>query len=723
MRQSVYQTPVPGGIETRLQQNPQNASEAQNLRIDKRTGGWSTRVGYEPYVTGATDWDPFASVGPVTSLHVAQALTGGARQHILFEEDGNLHLVYEASGTTTLLRTLATDRHVPAPTEAGSWYTDTAYGTVITNGVDRPVIVKPWPLGTAAESTSALPQVIRGFGFEGRPAPALANLVKPYPASPGTNPPKISGGGAVTLWCPTAGDAVPDGGRWGIGLGKNESTDPGAESLFAWSVSFVTDTGSEGPLSTPAEQSWELPGSAEGFRNGCAVNLPTGPQGVVARKLYRTANYSEDAKNPEDTALYLIDIIRNNVDTIFFDAVRTANLGNPAPERLTLPLPAPAARFSALFAGCMFLDGGVAEPRTLFFSTAGLIEQFPDTNFIELASRGGGITALFPHYNDLLVFREESIDVVRRNEGGGFTVSTISDSVTCRAPHSIATVPGLGVVFLARDGVYALTGGFEGGATSDLINLTVTLDGLIERITPDLHPRAVAVYSSKEREYQLHVPVDGNDRPNLGLVLHLDRLAVIETLSPWTSREGFPVGALATLHDGTVLFGHNVGDESGDANTERGVFVMSGKRALGATKSGGALVDNDPPTSVYRSAWHAFGDPQQQKQVSYVTLWMLTTGQPEVQIRHYKDFSLTATKEATYRAQPPDAAEMLVLDSAELGKGAYREERLVPLRFSVAHQSAAWFCFEIETTDDLVLVGYEYEFTSKGTRVVAGVRV
>jgi hypothetical protein len=40
----------------------------------------------------------------------------------------------------------------------------------------------------------------------------------------------------------------------------------------------------------------------------------------------------------------------------------------------------------------------------------------------------------------------------------------------------------------------------------------------------------------------------------------------------------------------------------------------------------------------------------------------------------------------------------------------------------VAHQSAAWFCFEIETTEDLVLVGYEYEYTTKGTRVVAGVR-
>ena len=36
--------------------------------------------------------------------------------------------------------------------------------------------------------------------------------------------------------------------------------------------------------------------------------------------------------------------------------------------------------------------------------------------------------------------------------------------------------------------------------------------------------------------------------------------------------------------------------------------------------------------------------------------------------------------------------------------------------------SAAWFCFELETTEDLVLVGYEYEYTTKGTRVVAGVR-
>ncbi len=62
------------------------------------------------------------------------------------------------------------------------------------------------------------------------------------------------------------------------------------------------------------------------------------------------------------------------------------------------------------------------------------------------------------------------------------------------------------------------------------------------------------------------------------------------------------------------------------------------------------------------------------------------------------------------------------MDKTLLGSTEYRTERLVPLRYSVAHMSAAWFCFEIETTADIILVGHEYEFTTKGTKVTMGVR-
>jgi len=722
MQGNVYQTPIAGGLETRLPQNPQNAGRVENFVTDKATGGWSTRLGYEPFIPGAVNWTPFDTCGPIYSLHVAQHLAGGARQHVLFEEEGKLHLLYDAAGTP-VLRTLATGRHVPTATEASSWYTDTGYGTVITNGFDRPVIVKPWPLGSIVDSASTIAQCIRNFGFDGLPTAVEPHNVKPMPPPPFPPNVRAPGGGAVTLWCPREGNAIPDGGRWGLGFSNNVGGNDGdREGLFGYSVSFISDTGSEGPSSSLASVAWALDADAQGFRHAVCVDIPVGPKGTVARKIYRTQNYSDDWDFPGDTTLYFIEVIRNNVETLYFDAVASANLGQPAPEIATGPLPAPAARFSALYNGCLFLDGGLDDSRTLYFSTAGLIEQFPADAYIELSSTGGGITALFSNYTSLLVFRENGIDVVQGDFTAGFTVTTISNSITCRAPHSIKAVPGLGVVFLATDGVYAITGGLVGGASAEVINLTSNQDGFVSRITPDCHPRAVAVFSEKMREYQLYVPLNGNDRPNSALVLHVDRLPAVDTVAPWSTRVGFPVGAVSAFYDGTVIFGHNTGAQDPALNSQRGLFVLSGKRALGKVQGEETLVYTDPPTSVYRSAWNAFGDPQIQKQVNYVTLWLLTTGNVEVTLRHYKDFSLTPTSERSYFAQPPDAGVLPVYDKAIIGQTNFADERLVPLRISVAHQSAAWFCFELETEADIVLVGYEYEYQTKGTRVIAGVR-
>lgn len=725
MQGNVFQAPLAGGFESRQPQNPVNAGRVDNWVTDKATGGWSSRIGYEPFVPGATAWTPFATCGPVYSLHVAQHLAGGARQHVLFEEQGNLHLVYDAAGST-VLRTLATGRHVPTATEPGSWYTDTAYGTVITNGFDRPVLVKPWPLGNLTDSAGTITQCIRPFGFDGLPTPPDPHNVKPVPPPPFPPNIPIPGGGAVTLWCPADGNAIPDGGRWGLGFYNNAAGDDGDKSaIFSWAVSFVSDTGSEGPTSTLASARWALEKGAQGFRHAACIDIPTGPKGTVARKIYRTTNYSDDYDFPGDTTLYFIDIVRNNVDSLFFDAVATANLGQPAPEIATGPLPAPRARFSALFNGCLFLDGGIDDSRTLYFSTVGLIEQFAADSYIELSSTGGGITALFSNYTSLLVFRENGIDVVQGDYAAGFTVTTISNSITCRAPHSIKTVPGLGVVFLANDGVYAITGGLVGGASAEVINLTSNQDGFIKKITPDCHAKAVAVFSEKMREYQLYVPISGDDRPNRGFVLHVDRLPLIQSASPWSMRVDFPVGAVSTFFDGTVIFGHNTGNQATvPANSQRGLFIISGKRAAGKKPSGeqGALEYATLSKSVFRSAWYNFGDPQVQKQVNYVTLWLMTTGNVDVTVRHYKDFSLTPTEERTYTAQPPDASKLPVLDSAVVGSAKYADARLVPLRVSVAHQSAAWFCFEIATASDLTLVGFEYTYQMNGAKVVAGVR-
>jgi hypothetical protein len=713
MKQDVYEVPVAGGVETRLPQRPENSSRAENLRHDKKTGGWSTRLGYEKYFPGPTDWSPFDSamgaaidMGPIYSLHVAQLLGGGARQHTLFEADGNLYLLFEASGAPSTLLTLQSGRHIPT-----------------SNGVDRPVLVNPWPIGkntVAGPAQSMISTAIRAFGFVESPPPVEPHRNVAFVAgSPITTPnPSKQGGGATTIVTFSDSRAIADGARWGLGFATNSGSSYDKESLFGWSCSFISNTGSEGPKSPLATTSWRLPPNAQGFRHCVALDIPRGPEGTVARRIYRTTNFSDDYSAPGDTTLYFIDDVRNNVEELFIDTVRTASLGVA-----TGPLPAPGARFSVLFKGCLFLDGGISDGRTLFYSAPGLIEQFDAASFIELSSQGGAITALYSNYTTLLVFREESIDVVSGDFVSGFQVSTLSNSITCRAPHSIKAIPGLGVVFLALDGVYAITGGLEGGAINDLVKLTLQQDELIERITPDCFSQSVACYSAESREYHLYVPYDGNDRPNKGLILHIDRLGQ-GTLSPWSTREGFPIGAIATRYDGTVVFGHNTGtQESNAAGVNRGLFVLSGKRAMGYSSGVAGLEANPPPTSRYRSAWFDFGDAQVKKQVSYVTLWVMTTGDPTVTLRHYKDFSLRVTSERTYYAQPPDQADLPVFDTVTLDSGAiYEDHRLVPLRFSIAQQSCSWFCFEFETTDDLIFIGYELEYTSKGTRIVMGKR-
>ena len=74
---------VAGGLEESLPQQIENAGRVENWIAERRTGAWSSRLGYEPYQPGAlSNWNPFGTDGPVYGLHCAQGLAGGARQHI-----------------------------------------------------------------------------------------------------------------------------------------------------------------------------------------------------------------------------------------------------------------------------------------------------------------------------------------------------------------------------------------------------------------------------------------------------------------------------------------------------------------------------------------------------------------------------------------------------------------------------------------------------------------
>tara|TARA_R110000765_G_scaffold401446_1_gene496835 strand:- start:519 stop:956 length:438 start_codon:yes stop_codon:yes gene_type:complete len=142
---------------------------------------------------------------------------------------------------------------------------------------------------------------------------------------------------------------------------------------------------------------------------------------------------------------------------------------------------------------------------------------------------------------------------------------------------------------------------------------------------------------------------------------------------------------------------------------------------MGGKIVGDTFTVDPPPTSVYESAWLDFGDAQVQKQVQYVTLWVYTTGDVALSASFFKDFGYKAvSSDARYKAQPPGDAEQPVLDTALVGTAEWQDTRLVPVRLPVAIQSCSWFKFRLETTDDLLFVGYEVEYSARGTQVVAG---
>lgn len=702
MKGQTVQVRVVGGMQQTLPQQPQDATRIENMTLDVDTQAFSSRVGYEKYRPDPSDvFAPFSALGRIDSMYVLQQLPGGARQSILFEAAGQLYLYYEV-GQEHVLVSLAS-RTKPAATESATVYTQYQDRVIVTNGQDAPLLIRPWPLGASTDVTAAIKQaMVRPLGFYGAPPAPDTLRVATLEATSSISSADNYTGNTTSNWYPVRPNAISFPGRNGIGAASEDS-----DNQFRFKISYISDTGSESPLSADGLVTWSIGSGNSGFRYSPSMRIAIGPQGTVARRVYRSLNN-------EDTYLFQDDI-RNNVEQLYH--VSTGATGAAAPSSLdSIPFPAAGARCAAVYKGCVFLDGGRNQPSTLFFSLPGRPDQYASANFVTLNSNGGEIVGLYAYYNNLLVFRSSGIDVLTGSYPN-FTVQTLTSQVECRGANTIDSVPGIGVMFLAVDGVYAVQGGLDGGSQFRVIPVGVGIRREVQRMTMECAVRAAGRYCASERAYHLYIPVDGNDRPNLGCVYHLDKQG-------WTIRTGFPVGAVDRLANGSLVFGHHTGAEAGGQNPEAGLFVLSAIRSMGGAVVDDVYTPGDPPLSVYESCWHDLGDSQVKKQVQYVVLWAQTRGDVTINFRYYKDFEATEIETDTrYKYQPPDRDDQPVLGTGVVGTAQWQDARLVPIRLPVALQSCSWFKFEIETTDDILLVGYEVEYVSRGSIVIQGKRV
>ena len=146
-------------------------------------------------------------------------------------------------------------------------------------------------------------------------------------------------GDVASIFFHLAGTALEDFKDKGMGIPIATK-----ENKYRYKVSFINTAGAESPLSAVSNTvEWTTPNPA--IRYGLVVEIPLGNNDVIARRIYRTKNFSDDSSFDGDT-FYFVAEIPNNRDDFFIDDLPDSAVGSQAPSLLdSVPFPAMKCRY------------------------------------------------------------------------------------------------------------------------------------------------------------------------------------------------------------------------------------------------------------------------------------------------------------------------------------------------------------------------------------------
>lgn len=642
-----FRAPAAGGVEQRYKSSDQNVAEdIVNARQDIVGGGWLFDRGIEPWwnpgaqLTPGLDTAAFQKyfVDPVDALYV-WVRSGGEQVYHLIESGGNLYYWWGNKGTLAVasfyddLVLLDSGRHIRKVNEPGTQFISYGNRLLIINGVDRPI----WFYGNAK---------IRNWGFSlTTPAPEVLDIQPTYLA------------GTSVIEDSTAAPHFDSNSTIGMGDPTN-----GKVNSYDYKMTFITDTGSESPLSTPNGLSWEATASAATQqRFGVVIkHFPTGPAGagIVARRLYRTKNQKlPELSGAESANYYLVKQINDNATDFLVDIIPDAELIDAAPSISDTSVISTGWSSGATWNGSIWLAGGSRNPTKIIYSKQGLPEQFGAFDYFDVGNTAGGaITGLTAFYNNLIVFRQRSIDIVRVGNGGMYQVSQLTPEIGTTAVNTAKLVPGVGLMFLGYDGIYAIGGGLDGGSSITISKVSPGLAKEIPLINRAALPRATAVYSAKEREYWIHYIPNGFTYNCRGIVYHVDN-------GQWSLRHSQTSGdeylwaftALASDPVGNIIIGTQPHWTASPFIVENdpvgylvGLHVWSGNDGWGKSLTLTSITNDSyeyttasvpKPICYFESDWIDFDDNSIKHRVFYIELDILAYGDNLLTLEWRQDYS------------------------------------------------------------------------------------
>lgn len=625
---------------------------------------------------------------------------------------------------------LESNRSVPGPQEPGTLVVPFGRMALIINGQDQP-----------RKLLSG--QRLQPFGFHERPS-------APSPINHGEDPifPDGSGDyhwasksvttGEISI---VVGNSDTDKTTFGIPnfafgtetgfkddgtVVTTTSTALGNNSSFQYAVSFVSSTGSEGPLSPRSEAiSFRCGGSkAEPGRVVIPVeNIPVGPEGTMARRIYRTKDMRSGTMGA-GSELYFLDEIPNNIETLYMDACPDSQLGSLGPEYSDSDIMPTGVVAAAWYRNRMLVGGGSQHPERIYYSTAGQPERFPTNNYFDVGnSQDGDVVGFCAHEDVLLVFRRNAIDVITPAEltttsysAPPFYMSPLVSGIGTSAPRTVVAIPGLGTIFLGQDGFYVLTGREKTDRGIRITRISDSIGAWINRVNKMSAAKACATYNAHDQEYWCQVPVDGGRYPSVGLVYHV-------AADAWSVRTGIPVSSFAQLPSGHTVFGSHDPASGLSSVKNQGLFVWSAVNQWGYTLESDTILKLAKPTSKWKSIWMDLGEPTLAKKIMRITADVITYGDNSITLDYYiNGEGLTSKSPRPARLQryhPSDSITGETMDSIVLGSTPkFRDRRRAQLRWDIDATLCHSFQFELVSYRGSKAAGTYVETTFSTFRLI-----
>ena len=729
-----------GGVDQRWKVPSNLASDIRNCRIEDVGLGWKNDRGWENLIpvadamTREFTTEQLANVREPCRFLKVWSRHGGSEVYYLYERNGHLHYHFGNSGPTPADRevVLQANRNIPKADDPGTQLTPFGRFALIQNGYEAPF--KFW--GRVKQSP---------FGWTQRPMPP--RVYKPN-LDQIDDPQDLESqqGSYLTNWR-------------SVGLGNDQEGD---WSHYRYKVSFISDTGSESPLSDAMGVTWKVTNEDQDYYKVGIVldDIPTGDNNVVARNIYRTKNLDNNAAEK----YYLIKRLNDNSCKTFVDIIPDSLLLEEAPGENDSILVSQSFKYAATYNGCIWIAGGDDYSTSIRYSNRHLPEQFDRFRFFDVGMRQGGeITALVPFSNNLLVFRAGSIEVISAISDDTYTIGTLDSDVGTRATNTIKEVPGVGLFFLSKDGVYAITGGQSGAGlvTAKVESVSKGLYGEWQRLSEGSLARATATYSTREKEYWVHYPVDGETENTRGAVFHKeagmwslrnlsDGVTVQSTAGSSsnyqmtftcldTDPEGwiiigtypdYPYASQSVLATNALTFFPGFDLQVWSANCGWGVYGRNSASGEGTETF--TLYDKHKASTdcAYVSTWDDFGDDSIKKRIHSVEIEMVSQGYNDLSMVYAVDYSFSPLQGGTQAPMIIEKYHTLasepvwtitggteVKNLATWGEN-WSNGQLCRVRFDVHTGLCSHFQWGIHSNKLFHIISYNIEYSSSDQKVI-----